>query len=118
MKMCQLCLNCDRSHCACTLHEVYHVVFTLISCLLFSREKLFDMINDFPTIHNLMTDDPETQQKEQPTVTDKRKNKSKPNPSKVKDYIPKHALLAYQLCDILLRVISADFTSCCMDSLS
>ncbi|KAM3380055.1 PHD finger protein ALFIN-LIKE 4 isoform X2 [Capsicum galapagoense] len=46
------------------------------------REKLFDMINDFPTIHNLMTDDPETQQKEQPTVTDQRKNKSKPNPSK------------------------------------
>ncbi|PHT47299.1 PHD finger protein ALFIN-LIKE 5 [Capsicum baccatum] len=46
------------------------------------REKLFDMINAFPTIHNLMTDDPETQQKEQPTVTDQRKNKSKPNPSK------------------------------------
>ncbi|KAF3649509.1 putative solute carrier family 25 member 44-like [Capsicum annuum] len=66
------------------LSRIQDSIFLLVlgnrSCT--RREKLFDMINDFPTIHNLMTDDPETQQKEQPTVTDKRKNKSKPNPSK------------------------------------
>ncbi|PHU24480.1 hypothetical protein BC332_09587 [Capsicum chinense] len=66
------------------LSRIQDSIFLLVlgnrSCT--RREKLFDMINDFPTIHNLMTDDPETQQKEQPTVTDQRKNKSKPNPSK------------------------------------
>uniref|UniRef100_A0A0V0HVK8 PHD finger protein ALFIN-LIKE n=1 Tax=Solanum chacoense TaxID=4108 RepID=A0A0V0HVK8_SOLCH len=46
------------------------------------RKKLFDMINDLPSIHEVVIGVPETQQKEKPTVPNESKNKSKPNASK------------------------------------
>ncbi|XP_055828700.1 PHD finger protein ALFIN-LIKE 4-like isoform X2 [Solanum dulcamara] len=49
------------------------------------RKKLFDMINDLPTIHEVVTGVPKTQQKEKSTVSNQSKNKSKPNASKASE---------------------------------
>lgn len=46
------------------------------------RKKLFDMINDLPTVHEVVTGVPKTQQNEKSTVSNQSTNKSKPNASK------------------------------------
>ncbi|KAK4361790.1 hypothetical protein RND71_017031 [Anisodus tanguticus] len=46
------------------------------------RKRLFDMINDLPTIHEVVTGVAKTQQKEKSTISNQSKNKSKPNAKK------------------------------------
>ncbi|CAN4086985.1 unnamed protein product [Withania somnifera] len=46
------------------------------------RKRLFDMISDLPTVHEVVTGIAKTQQKEKSTVSNQRKNNSKPNASK------------------------------------
>lgn len=46
------------------------------------RKKLFDMINALPTIHEVVAGVPKTRQKEESTVSNQSKNKSKPNANK------------------------------------
>ncbi|CAN4086987.1 unnamed protein product [Withania somnifera] len=48
------------------------------------RKRLFDMISDLPTVHEVVTGIAKTQQKEKSTVSNQRKNNSKPNASKQK----------------------------------
>lgn len=45
------------------------------------------MINALPTIHEVVAGVPKTQQKEESTVSNQSKNKSKPNANKVKNYV-------------------------------
>ncbi|CAN4086984.1 unnamed protein product [Withania somnifera] len=49
------------------------------------RKRLFDMISDLPTVHEVVTGIAKTQQKEKSTVSNQRKNNSKPNASKKDD---------------------------------
>ncbi|KAJ8535832.1 hypothetical protein K7X08_034233 [Anisodus acutangulus] len=46
------------------------------------RKRIFNMINDLPTIHEVVTGVAKTQKKEKSTVSNQSKNKSKPNAKK------------------------------------
>ncbi|KAK4349826.1 hypothetical protein RND71_029139 [Anisodus tanguticus] len=61
------------------------------------RKRIFDMINDLPTIHEVVTGVAKTQQKEKSTVSNQSKNKSKPNAKKVKDCVPKLSAFSFPL---------------------
>lgn len=65
----------------CKLLRVLHFQYFLIiaSCYLFCRKRLFNMINDLPTIFEVVTGTAKKQVKEKSSVSNHSSNKSKSN---------------------------------------
>lgn len=103
------CVNCDSTTTALIvlsrLVKFTMLLSMIISCLLFSRKRLFNMINDLPTVYEVVTGATKKQQKEKSTVSNHRSNKSKPNSKKVKDYV-------LQVCFICMSALAWSFILC------